>query len=140
MRGDRVRLARPRRRGRTPRLGGRPPKTTIDLDDRRDGDPGGGPVDPATGLREWYDPEPEDGGITWADIFDRWLYVEADLHQFYGIDLGTPGLLRQRTGHWLRARILGLLAEPRSRLHRVFRAREQEHSAPPVQASFDDYA
>jgi hypothetical protein len=125
-------------------VGGRHPKTTIDVGDgRADGDPGGGPIDPATGLREWYDPEPEEGsGITWADIFDRWNIVEADLHQTYGVDLGTPGLLKQRTGHWLRVRILGLLADPNTRLYRVFRAREEDQAAgrPRAdEASFDDY-
>src|SRR5690606_17218666 len=118
-----------RRRGRHEGVGGRHPKTTIEVGDG--GDPGGGPIDPATGLREWYNPEPEGSAITWADIFHRWGFVEADLHQVYGIDLGQPGLLTERTGHWLRTRILGLLAEPRSRLYRAFRAREQEQNPRP---------
>ncbi|MFB9209578.1 hypothetical protein ACFFV7_50940 [Nonomuraea spiralis] len=123
-------------------MGGRTPKTTVDVGDgRADGDTGGGPVDPDTGLREWYDPEPETPGITWADIFERWALVEADLHQLYGIDLGQPGLLRERTGHWLRVRVIGLLSEPRTRLSRAFRARDEEHTstARAADVSFDDY-
>jgi hypothetical protein len=126
-------------------VGGRSPKTALDVDDGRDdGDPGGGPIDPVTGLREWYNPSPEeDQNITWEDVFDRWSLVEADFHQTYGIDLGTPGLLKQRTGHWLRMRLLGLLTEPRTRLARAFRARDGEHAqAPPSrrdEANFDDY-
>lgn len=119
-------------------MGGRNPKTTLDSDHRADGDTGGGPIDPATGLREWYDPEKP--GTTWSDIFERWSLVEVDLHQLYGIDLGQPRLLKERTGHWLRARILGLLSEPRTRLFRALGDRpDQPPAARTADASFDDY-
>lgn len=122
-------------------MGGRHPKKEIDVGHGRvDGDPGGGPVDAATGLREWYNPDPETPGITWADIFDRWTAVEADLHQSYGVDLGQPGLLKQRTGHWLRVRVIGLLADPKTRLFRMFQARDEQPAVPGRDdISFDDF-
>lgn len=122
-------------------MGGRRPKTTVDVGDgRADGDVGGGPIDPETGIRDWYNPDPEEAAITWADIFDRWNLVEVDLHQTYGIDLGTPGLLKARTGHWLRVRVIGLLSEPRTRLYRMLRARDEQQAPAGVDdASFDDY-
>ncbi|MFI7532574.1 hypothetical protein [Streptosporangium sp. NPDC049376] len=120
-------------------MAGRSPKTDVDLGDERRGDPGGGPIDPVTGIREWYDPEPQDSGITWEDLLTRWALIEADLHQTYGVDLGEPGLLRARTGAWLRVRVLGLLTEPKSRIFRVLRAeREPDVSTPADQAEFDD--
>ncbi|MET7333270.1 hypothetical protein [Nonomuraea sp. NPDC005650] len=58
----------------------------------------------------------------------------------YGVDLGTPGLLRERTGPWLRTRIIGLFSEPSSRLFRTFRdRREQPPPARRPETSFDDY-
>jgi hypothetical protein len=74
--------------------------------------PRGGPIDPATGLREWYDPHPQghaEDGYTWAQILDHWHLIEADLHQLYGIDVES-GILRARSWRWLRTRITGLLA------------------------------
>lgn len=124
-------------------MGGRHPKNTIDVGDEFvDGDPGGGPIDPDTGLREWYNPEPEEGsGITWADIFHRWALVEVDLHQTYGVDWGDRALRRARTGHWLRVRIIGLLSEPRTRLFRALRDREAGQApARGDEPGFDDYA
>jgi hypothetical protein len=123
---------------------GRLPKTSIDLgeDGGADGDPGGGPIDPDTGLREWYNPDPEEGSeITWGDLLSRWNLIEDDLHQFYGIDLEQPGLLRARTWRWLRVRIIGLLAEPKTRLFRALRARDEDQAASTREAdtSFDDY-
>lgn len=79
---------------------------------RESGEPPGGPIDPATGLREWYDPHRQgsgDGeGRSWAEIFERWSLVEADLHELYGIDVES-GILRTRSWRWLRTRIAGLL-------------------------------
>ncbi|GHH67635.1 hypothetical protein GCM10017673_14960 [Streptosporangium violaceochromogenes] len=66
--------------------------------------------------------------------------IEADLHQAYGVDLEEPGLLRARTGRWLRVRVLGLLADPRTRIFRVLRSEREpdaEVSGPPL--GFDDY-
>ncbi|KOX16575.1 hypothetical protein ADL06_33285 [Streptomyces sp. NRRL F-6491] len=48
--------------------------------------------------------------MTWARILDDWPIVEADLHETYGLDLGTPGLLQSRSWRWLRVRVLGLLS------------------------------
>lgn len=47
----------------------------------------------------------------WACILEHWPLVEADLHQFYGIDL-TPEIVRERTWRWLRGRIEALFALP----------------------------
>ncbi|MFD0886767.1 hypothetical protein ACFQ08_19645 [Streptosporangium algeriense] len=55
------------------------------------------------------------------------------------MDLEEPGLLRARTGRWLRVRVLGLLADPNTRIFRVLRAeREPDASTPADQAEFDD--
>lgn len=51
--------------------------------------------------------------------------VEADLHEYYGVDVGEPGLLEQRSWRWMRTRILGLLSTPKSRVHRHFFPPEQ---------------
>ncbi|WP_330261786.1 hypothetical protein [Streptomyces sp. NBC_00539] len=48
--------------------------------------------------------------MTWARILDEWPLVEADLHETYGLDLSTPGLLQTRSWRWLRVRVLGLLS------------------------------
>jgi|SRR6266498_790167 len=89
---------------------------------RESGDPpGGGPIDPATGIREWYDPHPqgsaEGDGHTWADIFEHWQLIEDDLQELYGIDVES-GILRARSWRWLRVRIVGLLS-CESRLARI---------------------
>jgi len=39
------------------------------------------------------------------------------MQEMYGIDLAEPGLLRRRSGRWLRVRIIGLRDVP-SRLNR----------------------
>lgn len=123
-------------------MAGRRPKSAVDLgDESADGDPGGGPIDPATGLRDWYNPEPEQDAITWVDIFQRWQLVEADLHQLYGVDLAS-GVWQSRSGPWLRIRVLGLLTEPSTRLFRVLRDRDHQHEQAHTRAdesSFDDY-
>lgn len=56
--------------------------------------------------------------------------IENDLHQVYGFDIGEPGLLQARTGHWLRLRIIGLLSEPKTRIFRAFRDREEQQHRP----------
>ncbi|MEV0114464.1 hypothetical protein AB0H77_14605 [Streptomyces sp. NPDC050844] len=87
---------------------------------------GCGEVDPATGLHEWYEhpagyqPRPQGRqDLTWGALLDQWALIEADLHEVYGIDLGAPDLLRERSWRWLRLRILGLLSAE-SRLSRHF--------------------
>ncbi|MEU4332327.1 hypothetical protein [Nonomuraea dietziae] len=59
----------------------------------------------------------------------------------YGADLEEPGLLQARTWRWLRCRILGLLGEPKTRLFRALRDREDQHTPTRAQDdhSFDDY-
>src|SRR4051794_33837540 len=80
---------------------------------RESGDPTGGPIDPATGIREWYDPHPHsargEDGHTWSSILEHWQLVEADLHERYGIDVES-GILRARSWRWFRTRIVGLLS------------------------------
>ncbi len=44
----------------------------------------------------------------------------------YGIDVGAPGLLRERSWRWLKVRILGLLST---------KCRTQRHFAPPPEKS-----
>ncbi|OYO16638.1 hypothetical protein CGZ93_17920 [Enemella dayhoffiae] len=78
------------------------------------GDPSAfGEVDPETGLARWYDEDQQEvAGYDWQDIFGHWPLVESDLHEFYGVDLGAPGILDNRSWHWLRTRIEGLLSRP----------------------------
>ncbi|GHE38826.1 hypothetical protein GCM10018785_05460 [Streptomyces longispororuber] len=49
---------------------------------------------------------------------EQWPLIEADLHEVYGIDVGT-GVLRGRSWRWLKIRIPGLLSTE-SRLVRHF--------------------
>jgi hypothetical protein len=56
--------------------------------------------------------------VKWSQILDEWPLVEADLHEFYGLDVGAPGLLAARSWRWLRVRILGLLSAD-SRINRL---------------------
>lgn len=42
-------------------------------------------------------------------LFEHWRHIEADLHQFYGIDLDDPDR-RPRSWRWLKVRIIGLVA------------------------------
>ena len=76
-------------------------------------------IHPATGLARWIDrPEASQGsgGVTWRHLLERWDLIEADMQEFYGIDLDAPGLTHERSGRWLKTRILGLL-QAESRLH-----------------------
>ncbi|MFD4880008.1 hypothetical protein ACFWOB_42520 [Streptomyces sp. NPDC058420] len=57
--------------------------------------------------------------MTWAQLLDEWPLVEADLHEVYGVDVGAPGLLDERSWRWLRVRIFGLLSAD-SRIQRLF--------------------
>jgi len=86
-------------------------------------DTGGGPLDPNTGLRRWYEPEPEAAAgagtvtSTWADIlFGHWSAIEEDLLVHRGIDVES-GILDARSWRWLKARISGLTDDPTTRLH-----------------------
>lgn len=46
--------------------------------------------------------------------------IEQDLHQYFGIDVGEPGLLESRSWRWLRTRITGCLGVEGGRLVRHF--------------------
>ena len=64
-------------------------------------------------MRDWYHPAPppataQTKPITWAEILERWLMVELDLHELYGIDVHS-GILTQRPWHWLETRVIDLL-------------------------------
>ena len=72
-----------------------------------DGCKGWGRVDPATGLHRGYDTT--ETGPTWAEILHHWDLIELDLHDRFGVDVES-GVLRERSGRWLRLRILGLLS------------------------------
>lgn len=52
-------------------------------------------------------------------VTEHWLLIEADLHEFYGIDLGDRALLRSRSWRWLWVRIVGLLSVESGRLRRT---------------------
>lgn len=41
--------------------------------------------------------------------------IDADLHQFYGVDTGD-GILNRRPYHWLKTRVDGLMSIEHSRL------------------------
>ncbi|MEU9141712.1 hypothetical protein AB0D33_38230 [Streptomyces sp. NPDC048404] len=55
--------------------------------------------------------------MSWVQILDEWPLIEADLHETYGVDVCTPGLLEARSWRWLRVRIFGLLSAD-SRINR----------------------
>ena len=86
-------------------------------------DLGGGPYNPETGLRDWYNPDPVDSdepvtktSIDWGDILSGWRYVECDLHEVFGVDVES-GILRERSFRWLVLRIRDLIDRP-TRLRR----------------------
>lgn len=56
--------------------------------------------------------------MTWPRLLQEWPLIEADLHEVYGIDVGAPGLLRERSWRWLRLRVFGLLSAD-SRISRL---------------------
>ncbi|MGW2062808.1 hypothetical protein ACWCO9_19505 [Streptomyces sp. NPDC001937] len=56
--------------------------------------------------------------MKWSRLLAEWALIEADLHEVYGIDIATPGLLQDRSWRWLRLRIFGLLSAD-SRLSRL---------------------
>lgn len=96
-----------------------------------DDDPGGGPVDPVSGLRYWYN-DPSMAPVNavapimqWADVLAHWDQISLDLHDVYGIDTGTP-ILDERPWHWLEIRIRDLATSPGTRLHRATLTRQQE--------------
>ena len=85
-------------------------------------DPGGGPYDPQTGLRDWYFPAADDDtedrpSITWSEILENWASLEADFHSEFDIDLES-GVMRERTWRWFQVRMSALLNDPTSRLAR----------------------
>jgi len=87
-------------------------------------DPGGGPVDPASGLRAWFNP-PEMAPVnaisptrSWREVLACWRDIELDLHSAYGVDVNS-GVLHERPWRWLEVRIHDLASSPGTRLHRA---------------------
>jgi hypothetical protein len=84
-------------------------------------DPGGGPPDPTTGIRRWYNTDgPNSQGaptVTWADLLARWNSVVSDFQQYYHLDL--EALLDDRHIGWLEARIAGLQEITGSRVQTI---------------------
>lgn len=74
---------------------------------------------------------PAGDAVPWAQILEHWTAVEADLHQFYGIDLGDRAMVRARSWRWLKTRIAGLFDDPRTRLFRALSPRREEQPAWP---------
>ncbi|MDK8469820.1 hypothetical protein [Corynebacterium accolens] len=81
-------------------------------------DPGGGPYDPETGLRDWYAPAAHEAQkpvgqqkLKWVDVLSAWPAIECDLHEKYSVDVES-GVLRERTWRWLEMRILSLINSP----------------------------
>lgn len=56
-------------------------------------------------------------------VLSRWNLVEIDLHERFGIDVES-GVLTDRTWRWLLVRILGLIDDPRTRIHRALTLKE----------------
>ncbi|QIS18528.1 DUF7426 family protein [Nocardia terpenica] len=87
-------------------------------------DPGGGPIDPVTGLRHWFNP-PEMAPantaaltLSWREILSRWRELELDLHTVFGVDVNS-GVLHERPWRWLEVRIRDIANTPGTRLHRA---------------------
>ncbi|WP_203236957.1 DUF7426 family protein [Nocardia panacis] len=87
-------------------------------------DPGGGPIDPATGLRAWFNP-PELAAanttsptLSWREVLSCWTEIELDMHSVFGIDVNS-GVLHERPWRWLEVRIRDLASTPGTRLHRA---------------------
>ena len=82
-------------------------------------DPGGGPYDPALGIRRWYNETGPARALTatWGDLLQRWTAVVCDFQQHYHLDLDA--LLDDRHIGWLEARIAGLQEIPGSRVQTI---------------------
>lgn len=103
-----------------------------------DGDPGGGP--PNTEIlgengeyitREWFAPVEDTTDtttITWLEVLSHWDVLEADLHHFFGIDLGSD-IVRQRDWRWFTVRV-GWLFGVDSGLNRALRPPEPVDDTP----------
>ncbi|MGW1740449.1 DUF7426 family protein [Nocardia sp. NPDC001965] len=85
-------------------------------------DPGGGPIDPVSGLRLWFNPTEMAPvyrvapTVPWRDIAACWAALELDLHDVYGVDVCSE-VLDRRPWRWLELRIRDLLTTPGTRLH-----------------------
>lgn len=87
-------------------------------------DTGGGPLDPVSGLRDWYQPEPDetpgtlpDAGkpIYWDDILVHWRELALDLHDRH-IDVGS-NILRERSWAWFSMHVTDIADTPNTRLN-----------------------
>ncbi len=105
----------------------RPGSTAPGEDDRADGieQYGWGERDPVTGLFEGYDiPDTKWSQIRgraagWREILPHLGVIDVDMHAVYGIDVEDDALMSARSGSWLRARVLGVVADTRTRSHRL---------------------
>jgi len=73
-------------------------------------------------LRDWYFKDrPADSdsvpSITWSEILENWVSLEADFHSEFHVDLES-GVLKERTWRWFLVRMSALLNDPTSRLAR----------------------
>ena len=77
------------------------------------GPQGAGQEEGPSGLSRWID-EPGGGtaGPSWRTILTHWRLIEADLQDFYGIDVDDKTLMRARSWRWLRLRVAALLEVP----------------------------
>ena len=73
-------------------------------------------------IPRYLDPEefrqPGKGGHGWGELLDYWALIEADLHQFYGLDLWHPNSYRAIAWHYLRSRVEQLFGIPPTILYR----------------------
>lgn len=89
-------------------------------------DPGGGEPDPIAGwqARAWFFPRREKARkITWVEILSNWRAVELDLQDRH-IDVEAEWFER-RTWRWLEMRIVNLISQPDSRLHKALTSAPQ---------------
>lgn len=100
-----------------------------------DDDPGGGPYNPHTGYRQWYnDPattaEKPAMALTWPELLDAWNHVVCDFQQHYNLDLDA--LVDTRSIAWLETRLAGLQEISDSRIRILTNAKEapRAQSAP----------
>lgn len=66
-------------------------------------------------------------------LLNHWRLIEADLHQFYGIDLDDPDR-SPRSWRWLKVRIIGVVAIE-SRIARALAPDKSPEAAAPDKRS-----
>lgn len=61
-------------------------------------------------------------------MLERWVLLEQDFQEIYGIDLAEPGLLTSRTWRWMVVRMNGLLSTE-GRIQRVLNPTPEQKKA-----------